>query len=114
MSDFADAQAHSPAEDAVALVSGVALVSLGVTLHAHASLLTGGTAGIALLMQYAAGVPFALAFFLVNIPFYALAALRLGWKLTVRTFIAVCLVSGLVKLTGGWLMSGNSTRSIRR
>jgi uncharacterized membrane-anchored protein YitT (DUF2179 family) len=97
---------HSPQEDLIALATGTALVALGVTLHAKAQVITGGTAGMALLAQYAVDVPFALGFFLINIPFYALAALRLGWKLTLRTALAVTIVSGLAKLFPEWLTIG--------
>lgn len=79
----------------MALATGTSLVALGVTLHASAQILTGGTAGMAFLLQYGAGVPWWLGFFLVNIPFYALAALRLGWALTLRTVAAVCVLSVL-------------------
>lgn len=103
MPNEAEPTTHSPYEDAIALFSGTAIVALGVTLHAQAQILTGGTAGMAFLMQYGPGVPWALGFFLVNIPFYALAILRMGWKLTLRTALAVTVVSGMAKLFPGWI-----------
>lgn len=106
MSDTPDPIAHTSFEDAIALFSGTGIVALGVTLHAHAQILTGGTAGMAFLLQYGAGIPWALGFFLVNIPFYALAAMRLGWKLTLRTVLAVTLVSALARLNPQWLTVG--------
>jgi uncharacterized membrane-anchored protein YitT (DUF2179 family) len=93
-------RSHSFAEDAFAMVTGVMLVSLGVTLHAKTQLLTGGTAGLALLAQYLRVTDFATAFVLVNLPFYALAFLRLGWRLTVQTIVAVLLVAAMTRLTG--------------
>jgi uncharacterized membrane-anchored protein YitT (DUF2179 family) len=94
---------HAPHEDAIALASGTCIVALGVTLHGNAQILTGGTAGMAFLMQYGAGVPWWLGFFLINIPFYALAILRLGWKLTIRTVVAVCILSALARAFPDWL-----------
>jgi uncharacterized membrane-anchored protein YitT (DUF2179 family) len=94
---------HRWHEDAFAMITGVLLVSLGVTLHKQTSILTGGTAGLSLLLTYARGWDFATTFFLVNVPFYLLAVLRLGWKLTIQTLIGVTLVSLLVRQTGQWI-----------
>ena len=94
---------HRPYEDALALVVGTALIALGLTIYTHAMLLTGSTAGLALLVQYATGLPFAPVFFAINLPFYALALMHMGWKFTLRTFCAVLLVSLLASQTGKWI-----------
>lgn len=94
---------HRPYEDALALLVGSALVALGLTIYAQATLLTGSTAGLALLVQYASGLPFAPVFFVLNLPFYALALMQMGWKFTLRTFCAVLLVSLLASRTGDWI-----------
>jgi uncharacterized membrane-anchored protein YitT (DUF2179 family) len=94
---------HRPYEDALALVIGTALIALGLTIYSHATLLTGSTAGLALLVQYAAGLPFAPVFFALNLPFYALALIQMGWKFTLRTFCAVLLVSLLAGQTSRWV-----------
>ena len=94
---------HSIAEDAIALLVGTLFVSLGVVIYTKAVLLAGSTAGIALLLQYATGVGFWTVFSLVNLPFYALALKRMGWQFTLRTFIAVSLVSLFTMLTGSWV-----------
>lgn len=78
-------------------------MALGVTLFSKATLLTGGTAGLALLLQYATPFEFGPLFFVLNLPFYALSILRMGWKLTVRTFLAVLLVSFFSRMTPGWI-----------
>ena len=90
---------HAFYEDVLALVMGTALVALGLTLYAKASLGTGGIAGIALLGQYASGIGFGTIFFVVNLPFYILAVRRMGWPYTLRTFAAVALISVLAMLT---------------
>lgn len=97
---------HRLHEDLVAGFTGTVIVALGITFFSQATLLTGGTAGLALLLQYATGLEFGPLFFLVNIPFYALSILRMGWKLTVRTFLAVLLVSLLSNLTPSWINIG--------
>ncbi len=94
---------HPLWEDVIAILTGALLVSLGVALYARATLLVGGSSGMALLAQYATGWSFPVVFSLVNLPFYALAVARMGWAFTLRTFAAVSLVSLLVRLVGGWV-----------
>jgi uncharacterized membrane-anchored protein YitT (DUF2179 family) len=86
---------HSPAEDALALVSGALLVATGLALFKHVGLATGGTAGIALLVHYYSGFDLGLVFFLINLPFYAFAQLRMGTVFTLKTFAAVALLSAM-------------------
>jgi uncharacterized membrane-anchored protein YitT (DUF2179 family) len=80
---------HSLFEDAQALVTGVLFVALGLAFFRAAGLVTGGTAGIAFVVHYALGVPFGAAFFVLNLPFYALAWQRMGRRFTLKTFTAV-------------------------
>ena len=94
---------HPLWEDGLALVLGTAMVALGITLYSQAGLLTGGTVGLAFLMKYLLGWPFGLVFFLINLPFYALAIWRMGWPFTLRTFCAVGMVSLLAELTPHWI-----------
>lgn len=84
---------HRPYEDVQALLTGTLFVALGVLLFKQAGLLTGGTVGLALLAHYATGLDFGPAYFLVNLPFYAMAWVRMGAAFTVKTFIAVALLS---------------------
>lgn len=90
---------HRLYEDVLALLLGTMVVSLGVTLYSESVLVTGSTAGAALLIEHATGLSFGLAFFLINLPFYWLAFKRLGKAFMIKTFIAVALVSGFSKLT---------------
>ncbi|ERS89917.1 MULTISPECIES: YitT family protein [unclassified Halomonas] len=94
---------HSLWEDAMAMLVGTLFVALGVTLYTQATLLTGSTAGMAFLLQYASGWPFGAWFFLINLPFYWLAIRRMGWSFTLRTFAAIGLVSLFSELTGRWI-----------
>lgn len=84
---------HRWFEDAIALLIGTSLVSFGVLFLQHAGLLTGGTAGLSLLLHYKFGISFGLVFFLINLPFYYLAIRRMGWVFTLKTFASVFLVS---------------------
>lgn len=89
---------HTFAEDALALGSGALLVSLGVALFTTAGLLTGGTAGLAFLVHYRTGIGFGPLFFVFNLPFYWLALRKMGRAFTLKTFIAVALLSALTSL----------------
>lgn len=84
---------HSWLEDSLALLFGTLLVSFGVVLLRQAGALTGGTAGMAFLAHYLSKVPFGVAFFLLNLPFYYLSVRRMGMPFTLKTFCAVALVS---------------------
>lgn len=84
---------HRPVDDLQALATGTLFVALGIVMFNQAGLLAGGTAGLALLLHYAIGIEFAPAFFLVNLPFYALAWWRMGAAFTLKTFAAVALLS---------------------
>ena len=97
---------HKPHEDAQALLTGTLFVALGVVLFGHVGLLTGGTAGLAFLVHYATGWSFSAVFFLINLPFYALAWRRMGARFTVKTFVAVGLLSLLAHLVPGWIQIG--------
>jgi uncharacterized membrane-anchored protein YitT (DUF2179 family) len=89
---------HSVFEDIQGLFAGSMLVALGVAFLGNAGLLSGGTAGIALLLHYATGYSLGLVFFLVNLPFYYLSYRKLGWVFTVKSFMSVALFSVIVEL----------------
>lgn len=101
-----DAVPHSLYEDVLALLTGTMLVALGLVLYTHAGLITGSSAGLALLVQYASGYSFSIVFFVINLPFYYLAVKRMGWPFTLRTFAAVALISVLSRLTPDWIGIG--------
>ncbi|MGY2460917.1 YitT family protein [Vreelandella sulfidaeris] len=98
---------HRPYEDVMAMLLGTFFVALGVTFYTHAVLLTGSTAGLALLLSYMTssltGWGFGVYFFAINLPFYYLAVKRMGWSFTLRTFAAIGLVSLFSELTQGWV-----------
>lgn len=89
---------HRPYEDAVALVVGTLLISLGVSLYNRAGLLTGGTAGLAFLIHYVCGWAFGPVFFAVNVPFQYFAFRRMSRQFRIKTLCATVLVSGFSML----------------
>jgi uncharacterized membrane-anchored protein YitT (DUF2179 family) len=84
---------HSLFEDVQALVTATLFVALGVTMYSAAGLLTGGTAGIAFLIHYGTGWRFGTVFFVINLPFVWFAVRTMGWRFTIKTFVAVALLS---------------------
>ena len=94
---------HSPVEDGQALLVGTLFVALGIGLFANGGLVTGGTAGLALLAHYVTGWSFGWLFFLVNLPFVGLAVRALGWEFTVKSFVAVGLLAVLTELLPRWI-----------
>lgn len=81
------------------VLGGCMIVSVGIIILKHAHLMTGGTAGLALSLTYFWGVPFSLGFFIVNIPFYILALMRMGLNFTVSTIFAVMSLSCMTELS---------------
>jgi len=94
---------HRFYEDLLAIPLGSLMVSIGVVLFAKATVLTGGAAGLALLLQFAASWNFSVLFFVINLPFYWLALRRMGLPFTLRTIAAVGLISLFVWATPLWL-----------
>jgi len=86
---------HTRFEDAQGLVFGAVMCAFGVLILTGAGLVTGQTAGLAVLVAYVTGYSFGVVFFAINIPFYALAWWRLGRAFTIKTFLAVTLISAI-------------------
>jgi uncharacterized membrane-anchored protein YitT (DUF2179 family) len=88
---------HSLFDDIQGILTGALVVALGVALVKSAGLLTGGTVGIAFLIHYATGANFGAALFAINLPFYWLAARRMGKAFTLKTAATVALVALLAE-----------------
>jgi uncharacterized membrane-anchored protein YitT (DUF2179 family) len=92
---MADARRHTPLEDAQGLVFGTAATAFAVHLLTSAGLMTGQIAGLAVLVSYLTGWAFGLVFFVINLPFYALAAVQVGVAFALKTFAAVAVLSAI-------------------
>ncbi len=97
---MADPIRHTPFEDAQGLIFGAAMCAFGVLILTGAGLVTGQTAGAAVLISYLTGYSFGVVFFVINLPFYALAWVRLGPAFTLKTFLSVALISGFSMVVG--------------
>lgn len=75
---------HGRVEDVYALVVGCILLTLGLVFLKAAGLVTGGIAGIALLVSYVVPLSPGILFTLINIPFFIFAYRAMGpafmWK----------------------------------
>lgn len=90
--------AHSIPEDILGILTGTFAVALGLTFLRAAEAVTGGTAGLALLIDYATTLPFWVIYAAVNLPFAILAIWKKGWDFTIRTVVSIALVSGFTVL----------------
>lgn len=95
--------AHTPLDDAQGLAAGAILAAFGIAVLTHLGLVTGQTAGLAVLVSYATGLPFGPVFFAVNLPFYWLGWRRIGGAFVLKTFVAVAGLSALTMLMPRWL-----------
>jgi uncharacterized membrane-anchored protein YitT (DUF2179 family) len=101
-----DPHAHSLTEDAQGIAFGVIMAALGMHILTHMGFVTGQTTGIAALLSHLTGLPFAVVYFAVNLPFLVLAWFRLGSRFAIKTLITTAAVSGLVAILPGWLELG--------
>lgn len=89
---------HSLIEDVQGIAVGATLVALSVQFLNASGLFTGQIAGLAIIATHPTGWSFGTLFFLMNLPFYALAIVQLGWRFTVKSLVAVSLMSALADL----------------
>jgi uncharacterized membrane-anchored protein YitT (DUF2179 family) len=94
---------HTPLEDIHALLIGSSFIAVGLTLLKTAGLVTGGVAGVALILSYLTDWPVGTVFLVLNIPFYILAQRALGWMFTLKTLVTNLLLAGLALGMPHWL-----------
>lgn len=103
MSDAPSSPRHSTLDDVQGIGLGVFMCGLAIHVLTQAGLITGQTAGIAVILSYLTGWSFGVVFFVVNLPFYVLAWRRFGPAFTARSLLSVTLLSGLTLALPGWL-----------
>lgn len=84
---------HTPLEDVQGLATGVVMCTMGLVILTHLGLITGQTAGLAVVISYLTGISFGLIFFLINIPFYLFAIKAMGWEFTFKSMACVAALS---------------------
>lgn len=98
-----DAPRHSRLEDVHALLLGSSFAAFGLVMLNAAGLVTGGVAGIALIMAYTTGLPIGFLFVIINLPFFLLAQRRMGWPFTLKSLISMLALAGLSHFIPTWL-----------
>jgi len=78
---------HSRLEDVYALLIGCALIVIGLICLRTAGLVTGGIAGVALLLSYIVPLPPGLLFTLINLPFFLFARAAMGTGFMLKTMV---------------------------
>ncbi|KQB95325.1 hypothetical protein AL073_17600 [Loktanella sp. 1ANDIMAR09] len=89
---------HSLLDDIQGMSLGISLAAVGLNILTTVGLITGQTAGIAVIISYLSGYSFGVVFFAVNLPFYVLAWKRLGAIFTIKSLISVTLLSVLSEI----------------
>lgn len=96
--ELPQAARHTFFDDVQALGAAILLVGLSILFFREAGLLTGGVTGMAFVLHYATGWSFGLLFFALNLPFYVFGWLTLGRVFTLKTFVAVGLLSACTEV----------------
>jgi len=89
---------HTWIEDLQGLSLGVFLCGIGLHVLTHVGLITGQTAGLAVILSYLTGWSFGVVFFVINLPFYALAYRRLGLEFTLKSLASVTALSVMTEV----------------
>nr|WP_321363953.1 YitT family protein [uncultured Celeribacter sp.] len=96
-------QKHSLLEDVQGFSIALITTAIGLTIIAQLGFITGQTAGLALVISYLTGYSFSWVFWLINIPFYALAWFRMGKEFNIKSAICVTILSILVAVIPDWM-----------
>ena len=89
---------HTLIEDAYALLAGVLFAVIGMVLLKSAGLVTGGVAGIALLVSYLIPLPVGVLFTLINIPFFMFGFITMGARFTCKSLLGSVMIMGLLQV----------------
>ena len=93
-----DSLKHNIREDLFGITIGAVLLSVGINILENGEILTGGTAGLALLIAHQFSQNVAIIYPLVSAPFLLLSWFKKGKIFTIRTALTVLYVSFLVNL----------------
>lgn len=94
---------HSLIEDVQGFSIALITTSIGLVIINQLGFITGQTAGLALVISYLTGWSFSWVFWLINVPFYALAWFRMGTEFTVKSAICVTVASVLIAQIPNWM-----------
>lgn len=98
---------HSLFDDVYGIAVGILFVVMGVLLLQAAGLITGGVAGISLLVSYTTDLSVGVLFMLINLPFFLFGYLFMGARFTIKSLIGSVAIMLLLKLMPGGLVIGH-------
>jgi uncharacterized membrane-anchored protein YitT (DUF2179 family) len=104
---MSDPTRHSLIEDIQGIAFGVCMGAVGILVMTHMGFVTGQTAGLAVLVGYATGLPFPLVYFTLSLPFLALGYWRMGAAFALKTLIAVTLLTLATAILPRFLQFGH-------
>ncbi|NKI74702.1 YitT family protein [Dickeya sp. CFBP 2040] len=97
------ALAHTLKDDVYGLVLGVMFIAFGLNLLKLSGMITGGIAGIALLLSYFVPLSIGVLFILANIPFMIFCYFSMGRAFTLKTLIVNLALSAATQAVPGLL-----------
>ncbi|MFM6978215.1 MAG: YitT family protein [Micrococcales bacterium] len=80
---------HSFSDDLQAILVGALIAALGIYLLQSSHVVTGGSAGLTLLLSQKLNWNFSIAYPLISVPFMALALWRRGLRFTVKSLLTI-------------------------
>ena len=84
---------HSAFEDIQAIITSALLAALGIYLLQSSHVVTGGSAGLTLLLSKTFDWNFSIAYPLISLPFMALALWRRGMRFTLKSIATILTLS---------------------
>ena len=87
-----EAVRHTSIENFFGILTGCYLAALGIYFMKAGGVVTGGTAGLALLITYATTYNFGVVYILISMPFIAIAVWKKGWTFSIRTLASIAVV----------------------
>ncbi|MPT47292.1 MAG: YitT family protein [Sphingobium sp.] len=95
---------QGPVEDGYALFVSAIFIAMGLLLLQKAGLVTGGLAGVALLLSYHGALPFSVIFIGLSLPFMLFALLTMGRGFAVKTLILSVMIPAIVDMLPRFIM----------
>jgi len=87
---------HSLIEDIFNIFCGIIIFSVGVSIIKSVGIITGGTAGISLILSYITEINFGVWYILISAPFFIISLIKLGLKFTIMTIFSITMSSFII------------------
>ncbi|WP_417269744.1 YitT family protein [Celeribacter sp.] len=98
-----DPPKHSALEDLQGFSISLVTTAIGLSFITQLGFITGQTAGLALVISYLTDWSFSWVFWIINIPFYALAWTQMGKEFTLKSIACVTALSLLMEVVPNWM-----------